>query len=231
MWLLTFPWDFSPWKSIDNVLYNVYIKWNKALVSLKSQSWDPCISHAWHLIAWPQNPLACVNCFFKKNFYVAYFSAIDKRKFPWLEKVERMVIAGLFHYIKQEDMRAFSEKCYTFVVMHFWVCSVTQFKFVSFQWVILFLKTKQRETTWKTATVNRFSDSNIFEKHWKILVANVCVKPVARRGVTWVWNLVDCILLGSKFRKPISNKLLIFHTEINYFNLSVMQWYSGEKYL
>jgi len=38
MWLLTFGLDFSPWKSIDKVLYNVYIKWNKGLVSLKSQS-------------------------------------------------------------------------------------------------------------------------------------------------------------------------------------------------
>lgn len=38
MWLLTFRLDFSPWKSIDNVLYNVYIKWNEALVSLKSPS-------------------------------------------------------------------------------------------------------------------------------------------------------------------------------------------------
>ena len=31
-----------------------------------------------------------------------------------------MVIARLFHYIKQDDMRAFSKKIETFVVMPFW---------------------------------------------------------------------------------------------------------------
>ena len=68
-----------------------------------------------------------------KNLYVAYFSMIDEMKVPCLDKVERIAIACLFHYIKLEDMRAISAKCHTFVVMHFSVCSVTQFHFVSFQ--------------------------------------------------------------------------------------------------
>ena len=186
MWLLTFRWDFSPWKSIDKVLYNVYIKWNKALVSLKSPSWDPCISHAWHVKAWPQNPLTCVHCFLttsEKNLYVAYFSAIDKMKVPWLEKVERIVIAGLFHYIKLEDMRAISAKCHTFVFMHFCVCSVTQFHFVSFQWVRWFYRrNKEKQLEKQLQLTGGLGTINVFEKHWKILVAHVCVKPVGREG-------------------------------------------------
>ena len=62
-----------------------------------------------------------------------------------------------------------------------------------------------------------------------ILVAHIYGKPVAGRGVTSVWNLIDCIFLGSEFKKPIYN--LIFHTEINTFNLLVTQWYSEGKYL
>ena len=66
-------------------------------------------------------------------------------KVPCLEKVERIAIACLFHYIKLEDMRAISAKCHTFV-MHFCVCLVTQFHFV-ISVSAMILKTKQRETT------------------------------------------------------------------------------------
>ena len=63
-----------------------------------------------------------------------------------LEKVERIAIACLFHYIKLDDMRAIIAKCHTFVVMHFCLCSVTQFHFVISASAMI-LKTTQRETT------------------------------------------------------------------------------------